>query len=115
MLESELQELEEICAAATPGPWFVRFLDDDQAMSLVAVSTSPDSGKGERWPGFSPSEMVAATLVQHPRYLDAGDGNWDENARFIALARDAVPRLVAEIRRLREILDVRPGGADGPS
>lgn len=83
MLEDELQELEEICSAATPGPWFVRVLDDDHAMGLVAVCTSPDSGKGERWPKFSPTEIVAATLVQHPRYVDVADESWDENARFM--------------------------------
>ncbi|MBL7629068.1 hypothetical protein [Frankia nepalensis] len=51
--------------------------------------------------------MIAATLVQHPRYVDVGDGRWDENAAFIAMAREAVPRLIGEIRRLREILDSR--------
>jgi hypothetical protein len=39
--------------------------------------------------------------VQQPRYVDLADGRWDENARFIAHARSDIPRLVAEIRRLR--------------
>ncbi|MEV0319825.1 hypothetical protein ACIBKX_17005 [Streptomyces sp. NPDC050658] len=96
--------MEEIAAAATPGPWHVRQLDDDHAMSLVAVSTAPESGRGERWPDFDHGEIVAATLVQSPRYADTADARWDENARFIARAREDVPRLVAEIRRLRRRL-----------
>ncbi|WP_206025172.1 hypothetical protein [Micromonospora zingiberis] len=101
MREDELTEIEELCAAATPGPWFVRSLDDEHAMNLVAVSVVPDDGAGARWPDFDHREIVAATLVQQPRCVDSGDERWDENAAFIAMARQAVPRLVAEIRRLR--------------
>lgn len=104
MDEEELQEIEELCSAATPGPWFVRILDDDSAMNLVAVSTTPGDDRARRWPEFDHGEIVAATLVQHPRYVDCGDERWDENAAFIAMAREAVPRLTAEIRRLRAAL-----------
>ncbi|MEU6248388.1 hypothetical protein [Glycomyces sp. NPDC047010] len=104
MDEDELQEIERCSAAATPGQWFVRFLDDDHAMNLVAVSTVEDSGAGERWLAFSHEEIIAATLVQHPRYVDVEDERWDENAAFIAMAREAIPRLVAEVRRLRDRL-----------
>ena len=105
MTEEELAEIEELAEAATPGPWHVRDLDDEDAMSLVAISTVPDTGRGERWPDFDHQEIVAATLVQQPHYVDVADGRWDENARFIASARDNVPRLVAEIRRLRHLLE----------
>ncbi|MFC5723019.1 hypothetical protein ACFP1Z_22895 [Streptomyces gamaensis] len=103
MREDELEEIEELCSAATQGPWFVRALDDTHAMNLVAVSTAPDTGRAERWPEFDHREIVAATLV-HPRYVDSGDERWDENAAFIAMAREAVPRLVEEVRRLRSLL-----------
>ncbi|WP_031087031.1 hypothetical protein [Streptomyces sp. NRRL WC-3549] len=99
--DGEVDELDELAQAATPGPWFVRCLDDEHAMNLVVVSTAPDTGLAERWPDFDYGEIVAATLVQRPRYVDAADERWDENAQFIATAREAVPRLVAEIRRLR--------------
>ncbi|XVU26736.1 hypothetical protein ACQPZJ_06690 [Actinoplanes sp. CA-054009] len=102
MDDEELEEIKEICSAATPGPWFVRALDDDQAMGLVAVSTVPDTGLGERWPTFDHRQIIAATLVQHPRYVDSADQCWEENAAFIAMARDAVPRLLEEVRHLRE-------------
>jgi hypothetical protein len=103
-LELDLDAIEEMSSAATPGPWFVRNLDDDQAMNLVAVSTVEDTGRAERWPDFDHGELVAATLVQDPRYVDCADGRWDENAAFIAMARDVVPRLVREVRRLRALL-----------
>ena len=105
LTDEELDELDELARAATPGPWFVRNLDDVDAMSLVAVSTLPDAGLGERWPGFDHREIVAATLIQQPRYVDAADERWDENAHFIAAARDNTPRLVAEVRRLRRQLE----------
>jgi hypothetical protein len=102
--ELDLDAIDELCSAATPGPWFVRSLDDDHAMSLVAVSTTEDTRLGERRPAFDHGELIAATLVQQPRYVDCADGRWDENAAFIAMAREAVPQLVQEIRRLRALL-----------
>jgi len=101
LTDDELEQIELRYNAATPGPWFVRHLDDDYAMSLTAVSTRPDTGRGERWPDFDSTEIVAATLVQQPRYVDAADQRWDENALFIAYARTDIPSLVAEIKRLR--------------
>jgi hypothetical protein len=103
--EQELAEIEARAEMATPGPWHVRQLDDEDAMSLIAVSTVPDTGKGERWPDFDHGEIVAATLIQQPRYVDLSDERWDVNADFIAAARQDVPRLIAEIRRLRNMLD----------
>ncbi|UXY29297.1 hypothetical protein [Streptomyces sp. HUAS TT20] len=108
----DLDEIEEMCSVATPGPWFVRNLDDDYAMNLVGVSTVEDTGRGERWPDFDHGELVAATLVQHPRYVDCADGRWDENAAFIAMARDVVPKLVNEVRRLQQILATSSARSD---
>ncbi|MQY03493.1 hypothetical protein [Actinomadura macrotermitis] len=104
LTDEELATIEELAEAATPGPWFVRNLDDDHAMSLVAISTAPDTGHGERWPGFDHREIVAATLVQAPRYVDVADERWDTNALFIANARQDIPRLIDEIKRLRRQL-----------
>jgi hypothetical protein len=101
LTDEELNQLDELASAATPGPWYMRLLDDKAAMGLVTVSTVPDTGRGERWPNFDHHEIVAATLIQQPRYVDPADERWDENARFIAAARQAVPLLVDEIRRLR--------------
>ncbi|TGB02586.1 hypothetical protein E2651_26750 [Streptomyces sp. MZ04] len=113
LTDDDLHDIAGIAAAATPGPWHVRQLDDDHAMSLVAVSTVPDTGRADRRPEFDHGEIVAATLVQRPRYIDAADGRWDENARFIADARADVPRLVAEVRRLRRLLEAGGRGEGG--
>lgn len=107
MTDAELLDLAQITDLATPGPWHVRFLDDDRAMNLVGISTEPETGMGERWPDFDHKTMIAATLVQQPRYVSVADERWDENAAFIAEARTAVPRLLAEIARLRALLDAR--------
>ena len=101
LTDDELEQIELRYQSATPGPWFVRRFDDDVAMSLITVSTIPDTGLVERWPDFDHGEIVAATLVQDPRYVDAADHKWNENALFIAHARIDIPHLVAEIRRLR--------------
>ena len=105
--DAELAELAELAARATPGPWHVRSLDDQDSMSLVAVSTEADAGLGDHWPDFDHATMIAATLVQQPRYIDIADQRWDANAAFIAAARTAVPSLLAEIARLRNLLDDR--------
>ncbi|WP_026411790.1 hypothetical protein [Actinomadura oligospora] len=105
MSDEELDSIEEGAEAATPGTWYIRQLDDVNAMCLVAVSTVPDTGRGERWPAFDHGQIVAATLVQEPRYVDAADDLWDQNAQFIADARRDVPRLLAEVRRLGRLLE----------
>lgn len=107
LTHEELAEIEELTEATTPGPWYVRPLDDDWAMNLVAVSTLPDTGRAERWPDFDHQQIVAATLVQQPRYVDVADARWDENAQFIAKARQDIPRLIAEIRLLRQLLKAK--------
>jgi hypothetical protein len=95
LTDEELAAIEELAEAATPGPWFVRDLDDTHAMSLVAISTAPGTGRGERWPDFDHREIVAATLIQEPRYVDVADERWETNAQFIANARQDIPRLIA--------------------
>ena len=102
--DDQLREIEERAEAATPGPWQVRFLDDDHAANLVAIATTPETGHPS-----PPGDLIAATLVQFPtRYVDITDGLWDENATFIAHARQDIPRLLAEIRRLRAQLPDQP-------
>lgn len=104
----ELSQIEARAEKATPGPWYVRFLDDSHAASLVAVSTHPDTGKGERLLQRDPElneinqTLVAATLVQYPiRYVSIAEKRWHENASFIANARVDVVRLLNEVKRLR--------------
>jgi hypothetical protein len=102
--DEDLKLLLEMGKASTPRPWYLRQLDDTNASSLVAISTVPDTGRGERWPKFDCGEIVAATLVQEPRYADIADKKWEENARYIINAANLVPDLVQEILDLRKKL-----------
>jgi hypothetical protein len=113
LTDADLVEIQQRADAATPGPWYVRQLDDDFAMSLVAVSTVADTGLGERRPDFDHRHIVAATLVQQPRYVDIADERWDANAAFIASARQDIPRLISEIRRLHRLLENKNQAPDG--
>jgi hypothetical protein len=99
--DAELDAIASRASSSTPGPWFVRFLDDDWAMNLVAVATAAESAAREGQLPLDAGLIVAATLIQHPQFVNISDELWDENAEFIAHARTDVPRLIAEIRRLR--------------
>ncbi|MCG7207145.1 hypothetical protein [Streptomyces arenae] len=94
--ETDLAEIEEMCAVATPGPWFVRNLDDSHAMNLRAVSTVADTGRGERWPDFDHRELIAATLLQEPRHVDCaeGEGHATETSTFAYHLRSPLGGLV---------------------
>ena len=75
LTEEELLRLEEAERAAVPGPWRVRMI--------------PNHDRWDFW------------LVT-PRYDDeAMQAHAFENAAFIQAARDAMPRLLAEVRRLQ--------------
>jgi hypothetical protein len=74
--------------ATTPGPWHVTVFDDVHAMNLVAVATVADTDAS--------SEIIAATLVQAPRYVDVADGRWDENAEAIANAPSDIAYLLGQ-------------------
>ena len=55
-------------------------------------------------PNFDHGTIVATTLVQNPhRYVDRADARWDQNATT-AHVRSDIPRLIAEICRLRDLL-----------
>ena len=113
---------------ATPAPWYVNFLDDSRFMNLVAVTTIPDSGKHEALldlPNDTDNEirnsMIATTLIQAEIQggepfveVDLGNpneinftgyseyDNWDEDAEFIAHAREDIPWLLSQIEELQQ-------------
>lgn len=83
----------------------MRQLNDREFMTLVAVSTVPGSDLDASVNELESGRNIALTLVQDPQYAAVSDELWDENANFIAHARQDVPRLIAEVRRLRLLLD----------
>jgi len=78
-LAGYLDELERLCAAATPGPWFMQ--------------------DGDVWccPSGEEQQEYIVGLV---RVLDFVDG------AFVAAARDALPKLIAKVRELQAELDI---------
>ena len=56
------------------------------AISVEAYPARADAGRS--------CEVIAATLIQKPRYVDPSDGKYVENARLIADVRNALPELL---------------------
>jgi hypothetical protein len=77
---AELDELAELEKAATPGPWHLHERSD-----TFTLSPSPTDTR------------VAACRVQK-----RGGATWD--AKMIAASRNALPKLLAEVRALRDAL-----------
>ncbi len=98
MTDEELDRIEALANAATAGPWFVTGLPWFRAQDAV-LAGSPDGN-------------VAAMVAQCEVWEGERD-EWNDNepsfpladsrcdAAFIAAAREAVPALIAEVRRLR--------------
>jgi hypothetical protein len=86
MTDDDLDELERLAAAATPGPWTAPIRQED------------DSGNIEWWVGFQPLESRPGQYSRDSTVLSY------EDAAFITAARTAVPDLCREVRRLRAAL-----------
>jgi uncharacterized protein YbjT (DUF2867 family) len=81
---------------------------DDRDVAAVAARTLYQVEQARPLAGLRPLHHDRATLVQQTRYIDIADERWDANAAFIAAARTVVPRLLAEITRLRALLKDPP-------
>lgn len=84
MTEDKLAEIEARASSATPGPWL---MEHDVWHPVIRQS---------QFDGFGP-------IVCREANGDSGL-RWHPNADFISHAREDVPALVAEVRRLREAL-----------
>lgn len=80
MNENDLEAIERRCSAARPAPWvsYVEGRDHDSGSNFIMVGESDDI------------ELSGATVADQD---------------FIAHARQDVPRLVAEVRRLRKLIE----------
>lgn len=92
MTEAELQDLERLTDAATNGPW-VHVDNGDQYQEI--------------WNYCGEQECEADTEAEWCacECISQGIDSGAADAAFIAAARDAVPALVAEVRRLKEAND----------
>lgn len=84
LTDARLAEVAARCAAATPGPWQEKRFDESQTVILPSVDDS------KRQP------MIGTISVGFLR----PDGY--ANAAFITAARQDVPDLLADLRRLRQ-------------
>lgn len=80
--DDDLLQIERLCNAATPGPWrsFIEDRDHESGSSFIQTA----------------GEDIELS----------GASNADQD--FIASARQDVPRLVAEVRRLRRLIATSP-------
>lgn len=83
MTDDELNRLQALCDAATPGPWWVS-----------------DDGLNDVWNGEEEfaENLIAPGCVRHG---EAPSERIRADQDFIAAARTALPELIAEVRRLR--------------
>lgn len=88
-------EARRIADAADQGPWHQSRADDDKCATALYVARG--EFKRGRWP--SPEQVVAVTMLQSP--VVAVSDAARSNTAFIAAARELVPRLCAEVERLR--------------
>jgi hypothetical protein len=88
LTNNDLDEIEQRATAATPGPWEA-FIEERHAIG--GDSFIRTGGLDDNQPDMYVSQYHGATSVKVP----AADLD------FIANARQDIPRLVAEIRRLR--------------
>ena len=110
LTDEELKEMRERHEAATDGPCYAVFTDDEPHMNASYVSTV-DRGPGHDnrvgMDGSRAHETVAITGLQTPRLAEVNDNyrEIDANTKFMAAAFSDVPRLLDEVERLREERD----------
>lgn len=94
MTPARLDELQSLCDAATEGPW--------------THERPPRTGDFTEW------MIIAAVAHNQGIYARPPGGSFPySDQKFIAASRTAMPDLIAEVRRLRAIVDKLPKTADG--
>lgn len=87
MTDADLDEWQQLADAATAGPWDSNSFDGDPIESVWTVS-----------------HAIATANIDAPKF-DFHAPQARHDAAFIAVARTAVPQLIAEVRRLRAIVN----------
>jgi hypothetical protein len=87
MTDDEINHLRGLCNAATPGPWIC-----SDGGCVKSASVTREKKKGE-------AMTQVALAIEAP--IDEETRVEPHNARFIAAAREALPRLIDEVQFLR--------------
>jgi hypothetical protein len=97
LFREQLSIIEERVAAASPGPWesFVEGRDHDSGDSFIRTGGVDGDG---------PDLYIQHDFPDQERHVSAAIADQD----FIAHTRQDVPRLVAEVRRLQQLIGRRP-------
>ena len=130
MTEQDLDAIEERCDRATPGPWYWqsgKHTDNVKTAEPGGIYTQTPSTRFRQ-----DGSPFKATGVIYPVAVVGGDQYWldrfqkartngrptltialeclvcEEDKQFIIQARDDVSDLVAEVRRLRQLVADRP-------
>lgn len=100
LTESDLNAIEARCEAATAGPW--RMSPASAASDKPARVTTSQMVRG-----YARDRRDIGIVCEITDGAGRFDDQLDADANFIAAAREDVPRLVAEVRRLRAIVEKR--------
>lgn len=96
--DKDLSDIEARAKSAQTGPWVARKATDLEGWPCAFTTGEDDDGN--RWvvetDGVPASQTNGATA--------------EDDARFVAHARQDVPALVAEVRRLRALLTPKRSG-----
>ncbi|MFJ4682013.1 hypothetical protein [Streptomyces sp. NPDC088789] len=101
--DQQLADIEARATAATPGPWGVYQFGGDSLIEIAAELE--DTGTGYR------ARRTVARFDEEPMDNDPAHAEWtaeedwaqvQADAAFVAAAREDVPALLAEVRRLRQ-------------
>lgn len=99
--ELDLAPIAARLARATPGPWYLRVVDDPSFAQMVVVTTNEGERHNTRWEHVDKVGIVASTLVQTGPVFCHESELYDQNADFIANCPNDIALLIAEIERLR--------------
>ena len=124
--DSDLEQWQQVCDAATPGPWVWDLNPAGQSVNLYSTcglqSTVMDCvrwGMGKAAVRFNldglmvrcDSDQIAKVIPGREHHKGWARQLDHPDAIFITLARTAMPRLIAEVRMLKQQL-ARPGHHD---
>lgn len=104
--EEELAEWERLASLAYPGPWDYI---GDVIVGVTAACHCPTVVTSHADIAYALPPHESHDVVEPTTEADRGDDivtheQHQANCRFIAAARNALPRLLVEVRRLREEL-----------